>query len=142
MKQRTSLTLVRNVGLLYPHKDADYDVLSGMGIPLNNLSSDFSPTLLTYLSSAAKVTVLKFDHLEAEMLERFRAKWDHDVSITNKAVILEYPKTVRHSHLEKALVSLKKWYRNHFITLEATEKRAGKNRKTILAKTLTPRKEL
>lgn len=142
MKQRTNLKLVRNGGLLYPQTDVDYDVLSGLGVPLNNMSSDFIPTLLTYLPSHIKTQVFKFDELETEMLDNFRSKWKHDVALTAKAVILEYPKDVKPAHLEKAIASLKKWYRNHFVIIEVTEKRAGKGRKTILTKTLTPRKEI
>lgn len=142
MKTRTKLKLIRNGGLLYPQSDSDYEILSGLGIPLNNMSADFSPALLSFLPSRIGPTVLQFDDIEAEMLERFRAKWSHDVTITAKAVVLEYPKNVKPAHLEKAIASLKKWYRNHFILLEAAEKRAGKGRKMVLTKTLTPRREL
>lgn len=126
---------------MYPKTDADYDVLSGLGVPLNNLSSDFIPTLLTYLPSSVKTEVFKFDELEGEMLDRFQEKWKHDVTITTKAVVLEYPKDVKPVLLEKAVASLRKWYRGHFIQLEMTEKRSGKMRKTVLTKALSPRKE-
>ena len=142
MKQRKQLTLIRNGSLLYPHKDGDYEVLSELGVPLNNLSSDFAPALLTLLPSTVSPTIRRFEEVEAEMLERFEAKWSHDVTITAKAVILTYPKTVKPEYLQKAIESLKKWYRGHFYALEASEKRAGRDMKTTLDKTLTPRREL
>lgn len=142
MKPKKKLELVRSGPLLYPHKDADYQILSELGVPLNNLSAEFAPALLTFLPSHVKTTILKFEDVEAAMLERFEAKWEHDVTINAKAVTLTYPKNVKPAHLEKAVSSLKKWYRGHFYTLEASEKRAGREMRTILTKTLTPRREL
>lgn len=135
MKQRTTLTLVRQGALLYPSTDDDYDILSGLGIPLNALSADFSPALLTFLPSNIKTRVRKFDELENEMLDRFKAKWKHGVSITPKAVVLTHPKDIKPETLEKAIASLKKWYRGHFIGLEFTGTRgSGVDRKTSLLK--------
>lgn len=142
MKQKKNLTMIRNGSLLYPHKDADYELLSELGIPLNNLSADFAPALLAFLPSNVKAVLRKYDEVEAEMLERFESKWKHDVNITAKAVTLTYPKNIKPELLQKATESLKKWYRGHFYTLEASEKRAGRDMKTILSKNLTPRKEL
>jgi hypothetical protein len=141
MKQRTTLTLVRNGGLIYPKGDADYEVLSALGVPMNNLSADFIPALLSYLPSTVKHTIVKFDELEAEMLERFETKWKREVIVTAKAVTLTYDKDTKEALVTKAIASLKRWYRDHFYKLESAEKRSGRNMKIVLTKVLTTRKE-
>ena len=139
--KHTPITLVRNGGLIYPKGDADYDVLLNLGVPMNNLNADFIPALLTYLPSKVKHKVVKFDELEAEMLERFEAKWKREVVITPKAVTLVFDKSTKEALVTKAVASLRKWYRGHFYRLDSAEKRAGRNTKIVLTKVLTPRRE-
>jgi hypothetical protein len=141
MKQRTTLTLVRNGGLIYPKGDADYEVLLELGVPMNNLNADFIPALLTYLPSTVKHKQVRFDELEAEMLERFESKWKREVTITPKAVTLVFEKDTKVAIVEKAVASLKKWYRGHFYRLDSAEKRSGRNMKIVLTKVMTPRRE-
>jgi hypothetical protein len=140
MKQ--TLKIVRNGQLVYPASDSDYEILLSYGVPMHNMTADFLPTLLTYLPSKVKRTVVRFDELEASMLERFKEKWKHEVSLTVKSVTLTYPRDTQEALVEKAIVSLRRWYRGHFYLLSSEEKRAGKSVKTVLTKTLTPRKEV
>lgn len=142
MKQKIPLTLVRNGGLIYPRTDSDYEVLLNLGIPANNLTADFIPSLLNYLPSNVKHTIVKFDELEEQMIERFESRWKREVNFTAKAVTLVYSKDTTETLVEKAVTSLRKWYRGHFYRLEASEKRSGRSTKLVLTKSLAPRREV
>jgi hypothetical protein len=133
---KNQVTLVRNASVLYQLTEEDYLTLSGLGVPIRKIDLTYLPTLKVYANSLSFETVLLSD-LEQKMLVNLLKKWPYDAAITDKAVILSFPRKTNEDLVEKCIGALRRWYREHFISLEQVTKRGGKNTRIVLTKKLS-----
>lgn len=100
---------------------------------MSKIEADYLPVLLSY-ASELKFVIVELSDLEEKMMINFRKRWAHSVELTNKSLTLTYDRQVSEALVEKAVASLKKWYREHYITLEQITKRSGKTTRCLLVK--------
>ena len=130
------LQLIRNLKILYPRTDEDYNLLLELGCPMTKIDVDYFPTLRTFLPKSVKVSVTEFSVLQAQMVIDLQKKFKHEVELLGNSVVLSYPKELNEATLEKAMSAIRFWYRKHFITLSPTVKKSGKTTKMSLQKSL------
>lgn len=135
-KLKLKLNLIRNSKLIYPQAVEDHELLTKLGAPFRCITPDYMPVFNGWLPKGVKVKITELSVLEAAMLKRLKARFDHDAEINERNIVLSYPKNADEAHIEKAVCALRVWYRPHFIILTPNVKRSGKLVKTVLEKNL------
>jgi hypothetical protein len=131
---KSHVTLVRNLSVLYPHTDKDYEHLEQLGTPIRHIDVAYMPTLRAFARSTTTFNIILLSDLEEKMMVKFNSYWPHGSELSDKSITLTCPRMTADALIDKAVSALKKWYRNHFIQLEQVTKRGGKTTRIVLVK--------
>jgi hypothetical protein len=132
--KKNCIELVKHRSWYYPKAERDYEILASLGYPINKVPLDFLPVLRSSLPAKMTTKIVNFAEMEADMLVRFKQRWQRDVEISEKNILLTGDPDTPDSRVEKATDALKKWYRGHYIGLEFVTKRTSKTLKIVSVK--------
>lgn len=131
-----TLTLVRNKGLIYPRHDEDFEALRQLKVPINTLTIDFLPVLVSLCAlKKVKVQTVQFDHLESAMLAKVAERWPHAVVCTPKMVSTTFPRTTKLAKAESLMQAMRSWYASHHYTTSVQTTRKKQSLTVQLLKT-------
>ena len=128
------LTLVRAGTLLYPFAEEDHVLLTDLRIPIVTITEEYFPLLGIYCKrKKINIETIPFEDLENTMLERIKAKWEHELIVTHYSLLFTYPKKTK-VNMDGLLHALQRWYIKHHTKTEVVTKRTAKAYKVLVKK--------